>query len=93
LDIFWGIKTPLRRCSNDRRRETEKGYAPLSSAIENPYDDYQAFLNASWEIDLWGKLRRATEAARADLLSTEESRQRVAAGSWRQTACWAERQI
>ena len=28
----------------------------------------------SWEIDLWGKLRRADEAARADLLSTEANR-------------------
>jgi multidrug efflux system outer membrane protein len=35
------------------------------------------FLNASWEIDLWGKLRRATEAASADLLSTEEARRTV----------------
>jgi len=34
-------------------------------------------LNANWEIDLWGKLRRATEAARADLLSTEEARRAV----------------
>lgn len=35
------------------------------------------FLNASWEIDLWGRVRRATEAARADLLSTEEARRTV----------------
>ena len=28
----------------------------------------------SWELDLWGKLRRATEAARADLLASEENR-------------------
>jgi multidrug efflux system outer membrane protein len=63
--------------SAGRNRMTEKGYAPLSSAISNPYDSYQVFLNASWEIDLWGKLRRATEAARADLLSTEEGRRAV----------------
>ena len=31
----------------------------------------------SWELDVWGKLRRATEAARADLLSTEEARRGV----------------
>jgi outer membrane protein, multidrug efflux system len=31
----------------------------------------------SFEIDLWGKLRRATEAARANLLSAEENRQAV----------------
>jgi outer membrane protein, multidrug efflux system len=32
---------------------------------------------ASWEIDLFGKLRRATEAARADLLAVEENRKAV----------------
>ncbi len=31
----------------------------------------------SFEIDLWGRLRRATEAARADLLATEENRKAV----------------
>jgi multidrug efflux system outer membrane protein len=31
----------------------------------------------SFEIDIWGKLRRATEAARADLLSAEENRKTV----------------
>ncbi len=41
------------------------------------FTNYEGFLNASWEIDLWGKLRRATEAARADILSTEEARRSV----------------
>src|SRR5260370_13664311 len=32
----------------------------------------------SFEVDLWGRLRRATEAARAELLSAEENRKTVA---------------
>ncbi len=32
---------------------------------------------ASWEIDLFGKIRRATEAARADLLSSKENQKAV----------------
>ena len=32
---------------------------------------------ASWEIDLFGRLRRATEAARADLLAIEENQKAV----------------
>jgi len=60
-----------------RDRATEEGPSPLSSAVENPANNYQAFLNASWEIDLWGKLRRATEAARADFLSTEEAQRTI----------------
>jgi outer membrane protein, multidrug efflux system len=35
------------------------------------------FYGASWELDLFGKLRRATEAARADLLATGENQQAV----------------
>jgi len=38
----------------------------------------QATLNLlSFEVDLWGRLRRATEAARANLLSAEENRKAV----------------
>ena len=37
----------------------------------------RATLNLSWEIDFWGKYRRATEAARADLVSVEANRNGV----------------
>jgi outer membrane protein, multidrug efflux system len=38
----------------------------------------QATLNLlSFELDIWGRLRRATEAARADLLASEENRKAV----------------
>lgn len=33
--------------------------------------------SVAWELDIWGKLRRASEAARADLLATEEGRKAV----------------
>lgn len=58
-------------------RATERGAAPIPSAVKNPVENYQAGFNGSWEIDIWGKLRRSTEAAKADLLSTEEARQAV----------------
>jgi outer membrane protein, multidrug efflux system len=32
---------------------------------------------ASWELDLWGKIRRLTEAARAEFLANEENRKAV----------------
>ncbi|WP_428386227.1 efflux transporter outer membrane subunit [Mucisphaera sp.] len=38
---------------------------------------YNASLQASWEIDLWGRIRRATEAAQADLLAAEENRRAI----------------
>jgi len=60
-----------------RSRVSDNSATPLTSATINPADNYSPFINASWEIDLWGKLRRATEAARADLLSLEEARRGV----------------
>jgi outer membrane protein, multidrug efflux system len=38
----------------------------------------QVNVSAAWELDFWGKYRRATEAARANLLATEWARQEVA---------------
>jgi outer membrane protein, multidrug efflux system len=58
-------------------RYSEKMAVPLSPNIDNPAPFQQIALNGSWEIDLWGKLRRATEAARASLLATEENRRAV----------------
>ncbi len=37
----------------------------------------QGGLSVAWELDLWGRFRRATEAARADLLATEEFQRTV----------------
>jgi len=47
---------------------------PLPPAVNPQYTNIQATLYASWEIDVWGKIRRLNEAARADLLATEEGR-------------------
>lgn len=41
-------------------------------------DNYSALLSASWELDLWGRIRRENEAARANLLATEQARLGVA---------------
>jgi len=60
-----------------RSRVTENSPTPLTPATLNPADNYSPLLSASWEIDLWGRLRRATEASRADLLSAEEARRGV----------------
>jgi multidrug efflux system outer membrane protein len=57
-----------------RSRQSELQATPLTSATQNPASTYALSLNGSWELDLWGKLRRGTEAARADLLSQEEGR-------------------
>jgi outer membrane protein, multidrug efflux system len=45
--------------------------APSSHSVTG---GQQAVLNASWELDIWGRIRRSSEAARADLLASEEGR-------------------
>jgi len=37
-------------------------------------DDFETSVDLAFELDLWGRLRRATEAARAELLAREENR-------------------
>jgi len=41
------------------------------------FDVVTATADLQWELDFWGRLRRATEAARADLLAREESQRAV----------------
>jgi multidrug efflux system outer membrane protein len=40
-------------------------------------DVFAADVNASWEIDLWGRIRRLNESARAQFLASEEARRDV----------------
>jgi multidrug efflux system outer membrane protein len=44
---------------------------------DNPYTSYQTVASASWEIDLWGRIRRLSEASMANLIATEEARRGV----------------
>ena len=45
--------------------------------MRNPKSSFQTLASASWEIDLWGRIRRLSEAARAELLATEAAWQGV----------------
>lgn len=48
----------------------------LFPGFANPFNYYLQG-NLSWEIDIWGRIRRSTEAARAELLAREENRRAV----------------
>lgn len=48
----------------------------LFPGFPTPYS-YFAQNNIAWEIDVWGRLRRANEATRADLMAREENRRAV----------------
>ena len=66
----------------DRTRSSEVAPIPIpANALER--NSYRAQLNVSYELDLWGRLRGAGNAARAELLATEAARDtvRVALGA------------
>ena len=63
--------------NQSRTKASTVGTFPLPAYIPPTQDFTHISLDASYELDFWGKLRRATEAARADLLSAESARDTV----------------
>ena len=63
--------------SGSREEATKKGPLPIPAGVDRTYNFYEGYLFGSWEIDFWGRYRRASEAARAQLFSTEEARRTV----------------
>jgi multidrug efflux system outer membrane protein len=48
----------------------------LIRGFPTPYN-YFGSANLNWELDIWGRIRRANEAARGDLMAREENRRAV----------------
>jgi multidrug efflux system outer membrane protein len=42
-----------------------------SIGVTDPFNNFQGAATLAWELDFWGKFRRSTEAARAEMLATE----------------------
>jgi multidrug efflux system outer membrane protein len=61
----------------DRTRISQRSPTPLPPGFNPTNNDTRVALGVSYEIDLWGRLRNATRAARAELLSTEAARETV----------------
>jgi multidrug efflux system outer membrane protein len=60
-----------------RNRSTEVGSNPLPPGFSSKSSDFRVALDASYELDLWGKYRTATRAAREELLATRYARETV----------------
>jgi multidrug efflux system outer membrane protein len=59
-------------------RTSTSGTFPLPQGVDSTRTFGAVGVNLlSFEVDVWGRLRRATEAARADLLASEHNRQAV----------------
>lgn len=63
--------------SGENVRSPDSALTALVPNIPNPQDTYQAFLSASWELDLWGRIRNLSTAAQANMLATDEARRGV----------------
>ncbi len=60
-----------------RNRTTAVGVSPLPAGADPYYSLYNAALGASWQIDLFGRVRRQAEAAQARVYATEQGRRGV----------------
>jgi NodT family efflux transporter outer membrane factor (OMF) lipoprotein len=70
--------TPTGTPSQSASGNTPLGVAPLPGAKGSPaYNLYQAGFDASWEIDIWGRVRRGVEAASALSDASYEDRNAV----------------
>jgi outer membrane protein, multidrug efflux system len=60
-----------------RNRATTVGPTPIPAGLDPTYSTYQANLNAAWQIDLFGRVRRQSEAAQAQVYASEQGRRGV----------------
>lgn len=60
-----------------RNRLSRVGQPPLAPGADPYYTLYQGALGASWQIDLFGRVQRQSEATYAQLLATEQARRGV----------------
>lgn len=56
-----------------RTKSSLESTFPLPEGFPRIQNSYRATLDASWEIDFWGKYSRASDAARAELLAAESA--------------------
>jgi multidrug efflux system outer membrane protein len=53
----------------------QRAFIPLTS--NGTFNSFLGAFNLAWEVDIWGRIRRATESARADYFGAEDFRRGV----------------
>lgn len=74
------VLLPQVSLSADRTRNKQSELAVAAPNVPRDLSTNRVSLTATWEIDLWGRLRRSTEAAKAELLGAEDARRGVVVG-------------
>jgi len=55
----------------------QKEFIPIEQIGNITYNTFGLALNAAWELDVWGRIRRATDAAQANLYGQQDIRRAV----------------
>jgi len=63
--------------SASRNRASQVGPTPLAPGTDPNYSLYQGALTASWQIDLFGRVRRQSESVQAQVFASEQGRRGV----------------
>jgi NodT family efflux transporter outer membrane factor (OMF) lipoprotein len=63
--------------SLEKTRSAQNATSGLPLGVDPKLTFGTLALDMTWEIDVWGRIRRLTESARAELLSSEETRRAV----------------
>lgn len=63
--------------TGSRDQATLRGSMPRPADLPRIQNTYRGTLDVAYEVDFWGKYRRASEAARADLLAAESAQAAV----------------
>jgi multidrug efflux system outer membrane protein len=56
---------------------SREGFPPIPAPVDREFDIYQAALGASWQIDLFGRVRRLSEASQARVYASEQAKRGV----------------
>ncbi|MGY1457775.1 efflux transporter outer membrane subunit [Luteimonas sp. A534] len=60
-----------------RTRASREGQPPIPDSVDPHFELYQAALGASWQLDLFGRVRRLSEAAQARVYASEQAQRGV----------------
>jgi multidrug efflux system outer membrane protein len=56
-----------------RQRASQSGPTPIPAGVSPVFNEFQPSVSGFWDIDLFGKVRRETEAARANVGAAEQA--------------------
>ncbi|WP_353189417.1 efflux transporter outer membrane subunit [Pandoraea pnomenusa] len=86
VDQFMGVLRSARAqglpqigygASAGRNRASQVGMPPLPPTLDPVFTLYQGTLSAAWQIDLFGRVARLTEAAQAQVYASEQAQRGV----------------